>query len=896
MKRVLLIIGAVILSVVMIGLPVLASSYSASANVINALPISYTETPVMVSENTSYLSANNYILSSGLDVNVKDNTNLLPSMVTSQQLWFVPSSESANSVYNYQWSSGNTPYSSMPIIVGTNGYITTNDNAALEASNNFSIITNGYVNTTSSSSGNSVTNSTGVATGSPITLSSGVNTITVTTLGTFVIFLNGGNTATVTSGTTTVTGSPLSIVGGATTITTTGVTGNFTITLTLVNKDIVYKAGALELNVDQTVSGTIDAGIYGYSANYPTIVDSNGGTDSATTSHTVNLPASIVAGNILLMYFTNYNASGSVVSVTTPSGWTSLASQVIGDNAYASRCLYTVFYKVATGSEGATVTVTTGTSDNSANSTYQISGYSGVPQISTIAHTTYPASATSSIPFNSLAPTWGSQTTLWLENIGYEISGSDSVVSAYSTSFTSQRNDHESTTGTGTAYRNQTTATEAPSNATLSIAAYYGSSVIGIAPAIAITKSVSVTGVSSGVHTITMSETTASGGTLSLQVDSGTPSTVTSAGSVFDNANNWIINQNNTMPYINYYKEKVSGSEKLQYQPNTVLSMGTSNYSTGTATFTAASTTVTGAATAWTTNMIGGLIKDNTDNVYYQIRSIDSPTSLTLTTAYTQTGGAGAAYNIQYYPTATLIDADSTQNGTITMGINPNLGLTSSSTNNVPVLTNFAPASGSGGASPYNPPVVLNPDIAKIPASLGGNVTNYTTGTITVTNGSNLVTGQGTSWISTMTGGQIKLNADGVYYTIAGVTSATNLSLTSSYTNTGGTGAYYMQYLSGGQTSEDILQTNNLFTPWFQPWANLTNIPLLTFFLLFGTAILLGIVIWVMKETQNQLVGSFVILVGESFLYKLGIYELWFVIATGLICFAIVVFERKPAL
>jgi hypothetical protein len=83
---------------------------------------------------------------------------------------------------------------------------------------------------------------------------------------------------------------------------------------------------------------------------------------------------------------------------------------------------------------------------------------------------------------------------------------------------------------------------------------------------------VSVAGVSSGIHTITVSETAAAGGTLSLRVDSGTASTVTGAGRVQNTANDWIVDQNNVMPYINYYTETVSGAEVLKYQPNAIIS------------------------------------------------------------------------------------------------------------------------------------------------------------------------------------------------------------------------------------------------------------------------------------------------------------------------------------
>jgi hypothetical protein len=77
---------------------------------------------------------------------------------------------------------------------------------------------------------------------------------------------------------------------------------------------------------------------------------------------------------------------------------------------------------------------------------------------------------------------------------------------------------------------------------------------------------VSVTGITTGVHTTT---TSLAGGTLSLQVDSGVPSTIAFAGSVPDTANNWVFTPG---AYTSYYKESVGGLEKLKYQPNTLIS------------------------------------------------------------------------------------------------------------------------------------------------------------------------------------------------------------------------------------------------------------------------------------------------------------------------------------
>ena len=444
MKKVILTIIAVVGIVSLIGLPVLAAAYTYQMTMVETSGNTYSSFPFISTVGNSSLVSNGYMSSSGLDTQVVDGSSL-PAMLTNTQTLFVDNLN-ANQNKTFQYTTGNTPATSMPIIVGNGGYITTADTAALEPANNFSIVANGYLNTTSGS-----------------------------------------------------------------------------------NLNIVNKAQALVVNVDPSTSGTIDSGIYGYGASYPTVVNTNTNADSATTNHTVNLPTSIVSGNLLIIYFLEY-ASGNNAATNTPANWTRLVQQGIGNAIYASQYLYTVFYKVATGSEGATVTVTTTASDVSISESYQISGYTGVPVISSVLHSTYVASAVSSIPFSSLSPSWGSAATLWLENIAYENQPTDIAVSSYSTSFTNGLNVHSGSGGLGSAYRNDTTATESPSSATMASAVFYASSLIGIAPTLAITKSVSVAGISSGVHTITLSETTASSGTLSLQVDSGVPSTVTSAG------------------------------------------------------------------------------------------------------------------------------------------------------------------------------------------------------------------------------------------------------------------------------------------------------------------------------------------------------------------------------
>ena len=66
------------------------------------------------------------------------------------------------------------------------------------------------------------------------------------------------------------------------------------------------------------------------------------------------------------------------------------------------------------------------------------------------------------------------------------------------------------------------------------------------------------------------------------------------------------------------------------------------SYSTGTATFTTGDSTVGGAGTAWdNVTMDGGLIKSNTDGVWYKIQDITNLTTLELYAPYMETGGAG---------------------------------------------------------------------------------------------------------------------------------------------------------------------------------------------------------------------------------------------------------------
>jgi len=85
-----------------------------------------------------------------------------------------------------------------------------------------------------------------------------------------------------------------------------------------------------------------------------------------------------------------------------------------------------------------------------------------------------------------------------------------------------------------------------------------------------VTVTVTATGVSSGEHTV---KTTADGTNLKIYIDDvEEDSTALGGASVTDGANDWTIDQNNVMPYMDYYKHTVNGTLVGWYQPNDIIS------------------------------------------------------------------------------------------------------------------------------------------------------------------------------------------------------------------------------------------------------------------------------------------------------------------------------------
>lgn len=122
----------------------------------------------------------------------------------------------------------------------------------------------------------------------------------------------------------------------------------------------------------------------------------------STSPQIVPLPWHIESGDLLLIVF----CGRTNTTLTTPSGWTSLL-QVTPSNSVR----LAVFYRIADGSEtdGSTVSVAQAVGANCCAFALRIGGNGGNPEAAGASST---ASSTPDPP--NLAPSWGTEDTLWI--------------------------------------------------------------------------------------------------------------------------------------------------------------------------------------------------------------------------------------------------------------------------------------------------------------------------------------------------------------------------------------------------------------------------------------------------------------------------------------------------
>jgi len=148
------------------------------------------------------------------------------------------------------------------------------------------------------------------------------------------------------------------------------------------------------------------------------------GTD--TTDHYVNMPATVNVGDLLIVLFTNDKNT----SVTTPGGWSLLASDANG----ANQVRLSAYYKIAAGTEGGTtVNFVTSAIEQAAAQVYRITDWQGTtpPEISAAATDT----STAPDPAFLDPAGWGVSNTLWLAVAGQD-RGDQSGTLAYPIGYT----------------------------------------------------------------------------------------------------------------------------------------------------------------------------------------------------------------------------------------------------------------------------------------------------------------------------------------------------------------------------------------------------------------------------------------------------------------------------
>lgn len=181
--------------------------------------------------------------------------------------------------------------------------------------------------------------------------------------------------------------------------------------------------------------------------------------DAVNTSHTVNLPASISAGDLLIVVF------GYVVranTITWPGTFTPITNAKIEDG---TRGCLDIAYRWADGTEGATITVTTSITTKSAHTSYRITGAENPSTQAPESQTGASGSGANADP-PACTPTGGSKDYLF---IAAAFNSNEFTFSVFPTNYTNGIQDNTGAAGAatingtvGSAQRQLTAASDNP--------------------------------------------------------------------------------------------------------------------------------------------------------------------------------------------------------------------------------------------------------------------------------------------------------------------------------------------------------------------------------------------------------------------------------------------------
>lgn len=263
---------------------------------------------------------------------------------------------------------------------------------------------------------------------------------------------------------------------------------------------------------------------------FPVIQASVVSKTNGASSHTASLPASIVAGEFLVLFFT----CDSISTITTPSGWTSVKDYSNGSRRLA------MFTKTATGSEGATVAVTTSGTTDSVHASYRVSTNNYTVTVSS------GATATDTAPDPDTLTNGSSGQYLW-----FAVCGAGAVnVTAYPTDYnTNTRTETQDGFSLGVGTRSTETDVQNPSAFTTSGATAWVAFTASLAPQTPYIGSFPILAMASTIFSIGISYgATATTALLTMASQIFTPTTKTT------NKTNW---QNETKPTTSWTNEQL---------------------------------------------------------------------------------------------------------------------------------------------------------------------------------------------------------------------------------------------------------------------------------------------------------------------------------------------------
>lgn len=234
---------------------------------------------------------------------------------------------------------------------------------------------------------------------------------------------------------------------------------------------------------------------------------------SGTTDLVVDLPASIVSGELLLLFVAGNQSGGQL---GTPTGWTLLDAQ----NADGSQWLH-VFRRTADGGEGATVSIPASTSGAAVASSWalRISGWNNVEISLGVSNTT------SSVDPDGLTPSWGALDTRWYAVGLGQGSTNTPVFSASPTNYGAIQDNSQNTTdlvSLGYAARNLNASTEDPGAfSTTNAVAAWAAFTVGVALVTIIETRSAVAGSIAGTASAVTKVAARGASTAALTGDSG---------------------------------------------------------------------------------------------------------------------------------------------------------------------------------------------------------------------------------------------------------------------------------------------------------------------------------------------------------------------------------------